>query len=109
MLTNCHTYYSFGYGTYSIKDLLTTVYQNGYRTFALTDINNTSAVLETLRLTEGKIVKPVVGIDFRNGIKQHYVGLAQNNQGFHELISHLSLHLHSNEPFAEQAPDFSDA
>lgn len=107
MLTNCHTYYSFGYGTYSIKELLTAVYNNGYRTFALTDINNTSAVLETLRLTQGKIVKPVIGIDFRNGVKQQYVGLAQNNEGFKELNEHLSNHLHKGESFDAVAPEFA--
>lgn len=109
MLLNCHTYYSFCYGTYDIKELLTAVYQNGYRTFALTDINNTSAVLETLRLTEGKIVKPVIGIDFRNGVQQQYVGLAQNNEGFKELNEHLSKHLHVSEAFEIRAPEFNHA
>lgn len=109
MLLNCHTSYSFGYGTYSIKELLAAVYTNGYRTFALTDINNTSAVLETLRLTEDKIVKPVVGIDFRNGVQQQYIGLAQNNFGFHELNAHLSMHLHGALPFHYQAPEFYNA
>lgn len=109
MLTNCHTYYSFGYGTYSIKELLTAVYHNGYRTFALTDINNTSAVLETLRLTQGKIVKPVIGIDFRNGVQQQYVGLAKNNEGFRELNEHLSDHLHKGMAFESIAPEFTQA
>lgn len=109
MLTNCHTYYSFGYGTYSIKDLLKAVYNNGYRTFALTDINNTSAVLETLRLTEGKVVKPVIGIDFRNGVQQQYVGLAKNNEGFRELNEHLSKHLHEGISFESIAPEFTQA
>ncbi|MES2559824.1 MAG: DNA polymerase III subunit alpha [Bacteroidota bacterium] len=109
MLLNCHTYYSFGYGTYSIKELLTAVYHNGYRIFALTDINNTSAVLETLRLTEGKIVKPVIGIDFRNGVKQQYVGLAKNNEGFKELNEHLTKHLHTSEVFDTVAPEFFHA
>lgn len=109
MLTNCHTYYSFGYGTYSIKELLAAVYNNGYRTFALTDINNTSAVLETLRLTQGKVVKPVIGIDFRNGVQQQYVGLAQNNDGFKELNEHLSKYLHESIAFESLAPEFTQA
>lgn len=66
-------------------------------------------MLETLRLTEGKIVKPVIGIDFRNGVQQQYVGLAQNNEGFKELNEHLSKHLHASEPFALNAPEFVNA
>lgn len=109
MLLNCHTYFSFCYGTFSTKELLTAVYNNGYRTFALTDINNTSAVLDTLRLTEGKPIKPVIGIDFRNGVAQQYVGLAQNNEGYKELNEHLSKHLHSGEDFPSIAPAFNNA
>ncbi len=109
MLLNCHTYYSFCYGTYSIKELLNAVYLGGYRTFALTDINNTSAVLETLRLTEGKPLQPVVGIDFRNGVQQQYIGLAQTNSGFKELNEHLTKHLHGQIPFDAIAPTFSQA
>jgi DNA-directed DNA polymerase III PolC len=109
MLLNCHTSYSFGYGTYSIQGLLDAVQQNSYTSFALTDINNTSAVLETLRLTEGTTMQPAVGIDFRNGVQQQYVGLAQNNEGFFELNEHLSAHLHQALPFYNQAPAFNNA
>jgi DNA polymerase-3 subunit alpha len=109
MLLNCHTYYSFCYGTFSTKELLAEVYNNGYRTFALTDINNTSAVLDTLRLTKGKPIKPVIGIDFRNGVAQQYIGLAQNNDGYKELNEHLSQHLHSGSPFESIAPAFNHA
>lgn len=35
-----------------------------------------------------------MGIDFRNGIKQQYVGIARNNLGFRELNEHLSHHIH---------------
>jgi DNA polymerase III subunit alpha len=109
MLLNCHTYYSFCYGTLSTKRLLTEVYNNGYTTFALTDINNTSAVLDTLRLTQGKPIKPVIGIDFRNGVHQQYIGLAQNNEGYKELNEHLSKHLHASEDFQAIAPAFNHA
>ena len=96
MLLNCHTHYSFGYGTYTIRELLRDVYLNGYSSLAITDINNTSAAIETLRLTEGKAIKAVIGVDFRNGIEQQYVGIAQNNTGYTELNNHLSKHLHAN-------------
>jgi DNA polymerase-3 subunit alpha len=111
MLLNCHTYYSFCYGTFSIEQLLTEVKQKGYSSFVLTDINNTSACLETVRLaaTEKFGLKPIPGIDFRNGAEQKYIGIARNNAGFAELNKHLSEHLHSGEKFEETAPAFEHA
>ena len=109
MLLNCHTYYSFCYGTYSIEALLDAVRQNGYYSFALTDINNTSACLETIRLAGEKGVRAIVGIDFRNGVQQQYVGIAMNNKGFHELNDHLSAHLHAATDFDPIAPVFENA
>src|SRR3954466_7657062 len=104
MLTNCHTYYSFCYGTYSIEGLMAEVKQKGYDRFAVTDINNTSACLDTLRTAKKDFdLKPIIGIDFRNGVQQKYVGLAINNAGFRELNEHLSHHLHTSSPFANQA------
>ena len=109
MLLNCHTYYSFCYGTYAIEELLDTVRENGYYSFALTDINNTSACLETIRLAGEKGVRPILGIDFRNQTQQQYVGIAQNNEGFYELNSHLSEHLHEAKDFNPIAPMFKHA
>ena len=109
MLLNCHTYYSFCYGTLSTEELLNAVESKGYDTFALTDINNTSACLDMIRLCKVKNIKPIVGIDFRNKAQQQYVGIACNNEGFRELNEHLSLHLHSDAPFNPIAPEFSNA
>lgn len=109
MLLNCHTYYSFCYGTYKPEDLMTELKQKGYSSFALTDINNTSACLDTVRRAEAEFgLKPVVGIDFRNGTEQKYVGIAMNNEGFRELNEHLSKYLHSREKFEEIAPSFNN-
>lgn len=112
MLLNCHTYYSFCYGTLSIDELVTLVHKAGYRSFALTDINNTSACLETLRLySKGEMpegIKPVIGVDFRNGAQQQYIALAINNEGFKEINLHLSEHLHKNIKFGEKAPRFQN-
>ena len=102
MLLNCHTYYSFGYGTLSIKKLLKEAWNRGYHSFVLSDINNTSAILDTLRMCDKKPMKPIPGIDFRNGIKQHYIGIAKNNTGFKELNEHLSEHLHAKKDFEKR-------
>lgn len=109
MLLNCHTYYSFCYGTFSVEKLVQEVKQKGHTAFVLTDINNTSACLDTIRTAEKEGLRPIVGIDFRNGAQQQYVGIAINNNGFKELNEHLSQHLHSSEKFDAQAPHFNNA
>lgn len=106
MLLNCHTYYSFCYGTFSVEELLHEVQRNGYTAFALTDINNTSACIDTIRQAKARGIKPLIGIDFRNDTQQKYIGIARNNEGFRELNEHLSHHLHNKHAFAEQAPEF---
>lgn len=109
MLLNCHTYYSLCYGIYETEELLDAVKADGYDTFVLSDINNTSAIIDALRIAPEKGLKPIPGIDFRNGATQMYVGIAMNNEGFRELNEHLSLHLHSGTPFSDNAPQFHHA
>jgi DNA polymerase III subunit alpha len=109
VLLNCHTYYSFGYGALSLPALLAEVKAKGYYSMVISDINNTSAILEGIRLAAEKSIKAIPGIDFRNNIDPKYIGIAQNNFGFKELNEHLSKHLHSNIPFEAQAPAFYNA
>ncbi|KAA5821871.1 DNA polymerase III subunit alpha [Algibacter amylolyticus] len=104
MYTNCHSYYSLRYGTFSEVDLLMLAKENGVTTLALTDINNTSACLNFVRQSQAFNIKPVIGIDFRNGAKQLYVGLASTNLGFQELNSFLSGYEHSKTALPELAP-----
>lgn len=109
MLLNCHTYYSFCFGTYPVNTLYEQVAAMGYTAFALTDINNTSACLDMIRKAQDGPVQVKVGVDFRNGAEQKYVAIAINNAGFREINEHLSAHLHSGEPFATSAPVFNHA
>lgn len=109
MLLNCHTYFSYKYGTISIEQLLDDADGNGYNSLVLTDINNTSACIEFIRLCGDKKLKPVVGIDFRNGAQQMYIGIARNNDGFRELNEHLTHHLHNEKRFDQKAPTFPNA
>ena len=106
MYLNCHSYYSFKYGTMSVPQLLAEAQAKGIRSFALTDINNTSACLEFIRASAKYDVKPIVGIDFRQGVKQHYIGIAKNNEGFLALNRHLSDYLSGHITLPSQAPEF---
>ena len=94
MLLNCHTYYSLRYGTFSTQRLLSLAQHARYKTIALTDINSTSAILEFMRLASDYGIKPIVGVDFRNGARQQFVMLAKNNNGFQNINEYLSEFLH---------------
>ncbi|TBN03917.1 DNA polymerase III subunit alpha [Hyunsoonleella flava] len=96
MYLNCHTYYSLRYGTIKPERLLAIASKNGIKTLALTDINNTSACLDFVRLSKEYSIKPVLGIDFRNGAQQQFVLLAKNNKGFQNINAYLSKFLHDN-------------
>lgn len=90
----------------SEQDLLSEAQRLGIHVLALTDINNTSACLNFIRLAPRYGVRPVVGVDFRRGAKQMFVALAKNNEGFHEINQLLSHHLHTGEAMPERAPNF---
>lgn len=109
MLLNCHTYYSYKFGTISIDQLIQEAIDKGYHSLALTDINNTSATIDFIRHCTEKDIKPVVGIDFRNGAQQKYIGMARNNEGFRLLNEHLTYHLHSGAKIPDRAPEITEA
>ena len=70
--------------------------ENGAQKFVLSDINNTSACLDFVRLAPKYGIEPVLGIDFRNRAIQQFVGIAKNNKGFEVLNEYLSEFLHLN-------------
>ena len=115
MYLNTHSYYSLRYGTFSPQKLLEQAKENGVTSFAITDINNTSACLAIVREAHKYEIKPIVGIDFRNGIEQLFVAIAKNNNGFQEMNEYLTPFL-VNKTLIEngikeipaQAPDFKD-
>lgn len=94
MFLNCHTYYSLRYGSMAPKELLEQAKSLNLASICLTDINNTSACLEFIRLASKHNIKPVVGVDFRNKAQQEFVLLAKNNRGFQNINEYLSGFLH---------------
>lgn len=109
MFLNCHSQFSFRYGVLKATELLELAKQNAQKAIALTDINNTSACLNFVRLASSYGIKPLVGIDFRNGMKQQFVGIAKNNEGFQELNEYLSHFLHQQEAIPNRAKSFKAA
>jgi len=94
----------------SPEELLQYAQHKGVTSLALTDINNTSGCLDFIRLSPKYGIRPVVGIDFRNGVRQEFTGIARNQEGFRELNSFLSSCLQSGEAvIPEYAPSFQEA
>ncbi len=108
MFLNCHTWFSMRYGTFSVEELCKLAKKNGVQSLALTDINNTSGCLEFVKLSSAYGINPLIGIDFRNGVSQQYVGIARNNDGFIQLNQYLSAHLHRQKLFQSEAPALPD-
>lgn len=107
MLLNLHSYYSLRYGTYSLEELINGMLKNAYETAVLTDINNSSAVLDFIRLGKAAGLNPLAGIEFRNGDELLYIGIAKNNEGFRELNEWVSLHKRLKKNYPKEAPGFS--
>ena len=74
----------------------------GVKEFAITDINNTSVVLDVLRRTQKLPIRVIAGIDFRNGAEQQFNALAKNKEGYLELNNLLSEYSHSKRPFPKK-------
>ncbi|MCZ8355430.1 MAG: DNA polymerase III subunit alpha [Cyclobacteriaceae bacterium] len=94
MYLNCHTWYSFKYGTLSVQQLLSEVKRCGVRKFALTEINNTASYIELLRLCsempdENK-PELALGIEFKQDNTFCFIALAKNNAGFANINRYLS-------------------
>ncbi|NQT57349.1 MAG: PHP domain-containing protein, partial [Bacteroidetes bacterium] len=108
MYLNAHSYYSLRYGTLSPEDLVKESSKRGIKIIALTDINNSTGIPDFVKLCRKEKIKPVPGIDFRDGDQQLYIGLAENNEGFRELNSFLSRHNLTGTPLPQFAPAFKN-
>ncbi len=109
MLLNLHSYYSLRYGTLSLGNLIEGMLHGGYDTAVLTDINNSSAILDFIRLGKEAGLNPLAGMEFRNGDELLYIGIAQNEIGFKELNEWMTLHNKENRLLPKTAPEFRKA
>ncbi len=89
-----------------IADLVGRAAAFGYAALPLTDINTTMGVADFVFECQKKGIRPVVGVEVRNGNELLYVALAKNNEGFAELNRFLTQHNFNKQPFPELAPDW---
>ncbi len=88
----------------SIDQLLEEALARGITQLALTDINNSTGLMEFIRKARKKGIKPIGGIEFRRGKKLLYIGLAQNKEGMLALNRFLSEHNIEHKEFPDTAP-----
>jgi len=109
MYINCHSYYSLRYGTLSVERLSELAAAAGVERMVLTDINNTTGVPDFVRECRSRNITPAAGIEFRDGNRLLYIGIARNNEGFRELNEFLTHHNISGEPLPLRPPSFPNA
>lgn len=85
MLPLIHSYYSLRYGTLSLEKIIPLLKEYGYTSAILTDINNSSAVLDFIRLCREHNFNGIAGMEYRKGDELLYTGIARNLEGFKEL------------------------
>ena len=109
MYLNTHSYYSLRYGTLPVETLVEQAKSMGIRALALTDINNSMGIIDFVRECRKQAIKPIAGVEFRNGDQLMYIGIARNNKGFSELNEMLTLHNMEGTAYPVDAPVFNHA
>ncbi|MBZ0244323.1 MAG: DNA polymerase III subunit alpha, partial [Cyclobacteriaceae bacterium] len=124
MYLNCHTAFSFKYGTLQVEDLFNEAKRCGVHKLILTEINNTASYIEMLRLCVEKTpvngskltafgkeayeLEIAVGVEFRSEDQLLFIAIAQNNDGFEEINRFLSHHNLNNKALPNRAPVFEN-
>jgi DNA-directed DNA polymerase III PolC len=105
MYINCKTYFSFHYGTFSTRELVEAAVEKGVTALVLTNINSTCDVWSFVKSCREQKVKPIVGVEIRNGDKLLYILIAANNKGYGWINQFLSEHLIAKKDFPEPSED----
>ena len=107
MLLNCHSYHSLRYGTIPIDALVQQTLEKGVTAMALTDINTVTGIYEFSKLCRTAGIKPLVGMDMRDGDAMRYVCLAKTIRGIAQINRLRTHHNFENTPLP-QSPGLED-
>jgi len=103
-----HSYNSLCYGTMPIQELVKRAVDLDYKTLPLTDINTTMGAADFVTECQKQGVRPVMGVEVRNGNELLYWALARNNAGFAEINRFISQHNLNKQPYPSVAPEWED-
>jgi error-prone DNA polymerase len=108
MYLNCHSYHSLRYGTLSIEKLVEEALSCGVNAMALTDIHTVTGVYDFVLACQQHRIKPLVGMEFRNGNSLLYIGLVKNRRGLGALCRLRTKHNREETPLPTEAPAMND-
>lgn len=109
MYLNAHSHFSLRYGTMSVPELVEAAKAHGIDQLALTDINNSTGIMQFMRECNSKGIKPIAGMEFRKNKRLLYIGIAKNKEGMKELNDFMTYHNLSKKPLPEIAQAFHNA
>lgn len=93
----------------SIGKLIDEALARGINQMVLTDINNSTGIMQFIRKCREKGVKPIGGIEFRKENRLLYIGIARSKEGMRQLNEFLSHHNLEQKELPDEAPDLSEA
>jgi DNA-directed DNA polymerase III PolC len=120
MYLNCHTAFSFQYGTMPVETLFDEARRCGVHKLVLTEINNTASYIEMLRLCaerhpastrtpeKAHALDITVGVEFRHDNELFYIIIAKNITGFEYINRFLSHHNQEQKKLPPRAPQLDD-
>ena len=80
----------------------------GYCALPLMDVNTTMGAADFVTECQKQGVRPVMGVEVRNGNELLYWALAKNNAGFEEINRFISQHNLNKQPYPMVAPDWEN-
>lgn len=101
MYLNCKTWFSYRYGTFKTEDLVKEAKAFGLTSLALTNVNNTADIWDFVKCCNSSeyAIRPVAGVEIRNGHVLEYILLARNNSGLLRINRFLSHYLQLQQAF----------
>jgi len=108
MFINCHSYYSLRYGTMSPEELVDTASIYECKSLVLTDINNTTGIIDFYKACNSHSIKAIAGAEIRNHNDLKYILIAQNNIGFLEINQFISQINETGEHYPSEPSSFNN-
>ena len=99
-----HSYFSLKYGVYAPEKIVQWAIEAGYASVFLAEINSTGSALAFVREAQRLGIRPVVGVELRNGMQPVATLMARNNRGVHEINHFITPFIHEEKPFPSVLP-----
>ncbi|MCW4470183.1 DNA polymerase III subunit alpha [Flavobacterium sp. MFBS3-15] len=108
MYLNCHSFHSLRYGTIPVSELVAQGKSLGVTAMALTDINTVTGIYEFYKACKEEDIKPLVGMEFREGHKLLYIALAKSRPGIGEVNRYRTKYNLEGLPMPSIAPGLKE-